>query len=187
MASTIYRSRAAQSQVRDWCDEQLAAWPVPHSQLQVETAAGLTNVVVVEPGPAASTATIVFIPGTNMAAAVSLGVMEALSLVGRLVVLDVPGQPGLSSGERPHRGRSDWYGKWLTEALTQVAPEPVVVVGHSLGGAIALACASDHVAGRLLVSPAGLVRLRVSPLYSARRCHGYAARRSHGRNGSWTT
>ncbi|MGW6563932.1 alpha/beta fold hydrolase [Streptomyces sp. NPDC054975] len=122
----------------------------------------MTSVITTEPGPAASAATIVLIPGTNMNAAVSLGIMEALSRVGRLVVLDVPGQPGLSAGERPRRGRADWYGTWLSETLAQVASGPVVVVGHSLGGAIALACASDLIAGRVLVSTAGLVRLRVS-------------------------
>ncbi|MFI8520953.1 hypothetical protein ACIGEZ_24485 [Streptomyces sp. NPDC085481] len=37
--------------------------------------------------------------------------------------------------------------------------EPVVVVGHSLGGAFALASRSDLLAGRVLESTAGLVRL----------------------------
>lgn len=55
-----------------------------------------------------------------------------------------------------------WYGQWLSEALEQVAPGRAVVVGHSLGGAIALTCASPLIAGRVLVSPAGLTRLRVS-------------------------
>ncbi|WP_418960556.1 alpha/beta fold hydrolase [Streptomyces tritici] len=87
--------------------------------------------------------------------------MEALADVGPLVVLDVPGQPGLSSGLRPRRNRMDAYATWLAEALAEVTREPAVVVGHSLGAAITLACPSDLVAVRVLVSPGGLVRLRV--------------------------
>ncbi len=96
-----------------------------------------------------------------MSAAVSLGFGQALSRIAPLIVLDVPGQPGLSAGERPRRHRMDWYGQWLTDTLPQVTPEPAVVVGHSLGGAIALAATSDLIAGRVLVSTAGLVRLHV--------------------------
>ncbi|MEU1866790.1 alpha/beta fold hydrolase [Streptomyces gardneri] len=163
MPSSIYRSRAAHVRVRDWCEAALATWPVPHSRRQVETSAGPTNVVRTEPGTevGAGRATIVLIPGTNMNAAVSLGFAQALSRVAPLIVLDVPGQPGLSSGERPRRHRMDWYGRWLTETLTRVTPDPAVVVGHSLGGAIALASGSGLIAGRVLVSTAGLVRLRV--------------------------
>lgn len=159
---SIYRSQAARVRVRDWCEERLAAWPVPHGRRLVETSAGLTSLIQPEPGPRAERAAIVLIPGTNMNAAVSLGFAEALSRVGSLTVLDVPGQPGLSSGERPHRRRMDRYGHWLTEILTHVTSGPVVVVGHSLGGAIALASGSDRIAGRVLVSTAGLVRLRVT-------------------------
>ncbi|MFI6106305.1 alpha/beta fold hydrolase [Streptomyces sp. NPDC051310] len=56
-----------------------------------------------------------------------------------------------------------WYRNWLSEALESAVPGPAVVVGHSLGGAIALACSSSRITGRILVSPAGLTRLRVSP------------------------
>jgi pimeloyl-ACP methyl ester carboxylesterase len=38
----------------------------------------------------------------------------------------------------------------------------VVLVGHSLGGGIALACHSAKVAGRVLIAPAGLARLKVN-------------------------
>jgi len=40
---------------------------------------------------------------------------------------------------------------------------PVILAGHSLGAAAALAAPTDGVAALALVDPAGLVRLRVSP------------------------
>ncbi len=56
-----------------------------------------------------------------------------------------------------------WYGAWLAEALEQAVTGPAVVVGHSLGGAITLACASPRIKARVLLSTAGLVRLLVPP------------------------
>ncbi|WP_245607772.1 alpha/beta fold hydrolase [Streptomyces prunicolor] len=84
------------------------------------------------------------------------------------VVLDVPGQPGLSADIRPRRGRSAWYGQWLTEALEQTVPGKALVVGHSLGGAIVLASASPRIAGRIVLSSAGLVRLLLPPAVMVR-------------------
>jgi pimeloyl-ACP methyl ester carboxylesterase len=61
-----------------------------------------------------------------------------------------------------------WYGRWLGELLDETVAGQAIVVGHSLGGAISLACNSPRVAGRVLVSTAGLIRLAVGlPVMSA--------------------
>jgi pimeloyl-ACP methyl ester carboxylesterase len=106
---------------------------------------------------------VVLVPGTNTNSAVCRHLAGMLAAHRPTVVLDVPGQPGLSADVRPRRGRSEWYGRWLTEALEQAVPGPALVVGHSLGGAVVLASDSPRIAGRLLLSGAGLVRLRVPP------------------------
>ncbi|MFF9013584.1 alpha/beta fold hydrolase [Streptomyces sp. NPDC014870] len=160
---SIYRSPAAHDRVRDWCEQRLGAWPVPHTRAYVGTSAGATHVTTVGAAPAPGTPSIVLVPGTNMNAAVSLETLESLTAVGQVIALDVPGQPGLSADVRPRRDRTAWYGRWLSEVVDRVAPRGAVVVGHSLGGAIALACRSERITARVLVSPAGLVRLRVSP------------------------
>ncbi|MFD7511976.1 alpha/beta fold hydrolase, partial [Streptomyces sp. NPDC059853] len=159
---SVYKNVNAQRNVRRWCLERIDAWEVEHVRTEVTTSAGSTSVLGA--GPADDRAPgIVLVPGTNMNAALSLSVAGMLAARRRTIVLDVPGQPGLSSGGRPVRGRMGWYGKWLGEVLEQVTPGPVVVVGHSLGGAIALACGSGRIAGRVLLSTAGLSRARVSP------------------------
>ncbi|MEJ8658777.1 alpha/beta fold hydrolase [Streptomyces sp. MS1.AVA.4] len=160
---SIYRSRAAHEHVRDWCEQRLDAWPVTHTRSYVDTSPGTTHVTTVGSTPAPGTPSIVLVPGTNMNTAVSLDTLESLSGVGQVLALDVPGQPGLSADIRPRRGRTAWYGRWLSEVVDQVAPQGAVVVGHSLGGAIALACRSERITARVLVSSAGLIRLRVSP------------------------
>ncbi|MEU8990836.1 alpha/beta hydrolase [Streptomyces sp. NPDC048558] len=103
------------------------------------------------------------VPGTNTNGTTCRHIAQALAARWPTVVLDVPGQPGLSADVRPSRGRSAWYGQWLTEALEQAVRGPALVVGHSLGGAIVLASESPWIAGRVLLSSAGLVRLLVPP------------------------
>ncbi|MBT2509382.1 alpha/beta hydrolase [Streptomyces sp. ISL-98] len=150
---SIYKSNSDRTRVRRWCAERLDAWGVDHARRELTTSAGITS----------GAPSIVLLPGTNMNAAVSLAAVTVLSADWHTVVLDVPGQPGLSGDWRPRRGRISWYGNWLSEALERAVPGPALVVGHSLDGAIALACSSLRITGRVLVSPAGLTRLRVSP------------------------
>ncbi|MFD9434228.1 alpha/beta fold hydrolase [Streptomyces sp. NPDC060002] len=109
--------------------------------------------------------TVVFVPGTNFNAAASLPLATALVAAGyRVVLVDVPGQPGLSSGERGlSGGRLSWYGGWLGEVVEKISLDPVVVIGHSFGAAIALSSASPRIDRLVLVSPAGLTRLRLTP------------------------
>lgn len=158
---SVYKNVNGRRTVRSWCAERIGAWDVDHVRHEVVTSAGLTSVLTAGPVAGDGVRSVVLLPGTNMNAALCLPVAGMLAAERRTVVLDVPGQPGLSSDRRPARGRMTWYGSWLGEALEQTVPGPVVVVGHSLGGAIALACDSPQIIGRVLLSTAGLTRLRV--------------------------
>ncbi|WP_308405171.1 alpha/beta fold hydrolase [Streptomyces sp. B93] len=106
-----------------------------------------------------------FVPGTNFNAATSLPLATALVAAGyRVLLVDVPGQPGLSSGERaPSGGRLSWYGAWLGEVVEEVSSEPVAVMGHSFGAAVALSANSPLISRLVLVSPGGVTRLRLTP------------------------
>lgn len=159
--ASVYRSERARAEVRRWCENRIEGAGLARARSEVVTSAGVTGVVTVGPEPRGGGPTVVLLPGTNMNAALCLPVVEALARARRVVVLDLPGQPGLSADLRPRAKRSSWYGKWLAEALAQAVPGPVVVVGHSLGGAVSLACDAPQIVGRVLLSSAGLVRLRV--------------------------
>jgi pimeloyl-ACP methyl ester carboxylesterase len=101
------------------------------------------------------------VPGTGSNAAVALPWLRALSAHWTTTVIDLPGQPGLSDQRRPRRDRLDWYGRVLDEVLAATAVDGVVLVGNSLGAAVALAANSPRIAARALVSPAGFIRLTV--------------------------
>ncbi|MFD5393292.1 alpha/beta fold hydrolase [Streptomyces sp. NPDC127097] len=159
--ASIYRSTTGRELIRRWCLDQLAAWPVPHERRTVTAKGAPTHVVLAGSGAT----TVVFVPGTNFNAATSLPLATALVAAGhRVLLVDVPGQPGLSSGERSlSGGRLSWYGAWLSEVIAKISSEPVTVMGHSFGAAIALSSDCPRTDRLILVSPAGLSRLRLTP------------------------
>ncbi|MFG2426644.1 alpha/beta fold hydrolase [Streptomyces sp. NPDC048590] len=158
---SIYRSVPGEELIRRWCLEQLAAWPVPHERRTVTANGARTHVVLAGSGAT----TVVFVPGTNFNAAASLPLATALVAADyKVVLVDVPGQPGLSSGERDlSGGRLSWYGAWLSEVIETLSTESVAVMGHSFGAAIAMSSDSPLINRLVLVSPGGLTRLRLTP------------------------
>lgn len=131
--ASVYKNDNAQREVRAWCVGQIADWGIAHVRREVVTPTGVTGVVTTGPEPREGEPSVVLLPGTNMNAALCLPLVEVMARNRRVVILDLPGQPGLSTGRRPDVRRMAWYGNWLTEALTQTVPGPVVAVGHSLG------------------------------------------------------
>jgi pimeloyl-ACP methyl ester carboxylesterase len=132
---------------------------MPHERECVVTALGNTHLLSAGTGET----TVLYLPGTNFSAATSRPVVTALAGNFRVVVADVPGQPGLSSGERPRGDRMRAYGAWVDGLVAHLSAATLVLAGHSLGAAVALSADPSGVAGLVLADPAGLVRLRVTP------------------------
>lgn len=151
-----YKDGVSHQRVTRWCENKLEGWSLPHTREVWDTRAGPTHLLFT--GDEGAARTIVFVPGSNFSAAASLPEIEMLSTNQRLITLDVPGEPGLSCERRDQDRRMYQLGAWLTQVLDRL-DRPVTVVGHSLGAAIAMMASSPRIAGRVLVSPAGIRRL----------------------------
>ncbi len=104
----IYRARAGQQVIAQWCQDQLDAWQLPHTRQMMAVRGVPTHVITA----GEADRTVVFVPGTNFNAATCLPLAAELAAHSRVVVADLPGQPGLSSAERLSRaGGLDWYGR----------------------------------------------------------------------------
>lgn len=157
----IYRGSTGEAAVRNWCHRRWSSWPPHHRRVLTSSVLGSTHITV---AGADHPDTVVLLPGRHANAAVSTPLVTALAERYRVVVVDLPGEAGLSSGGRPNTARLHDYGSWLSEFLPQLADGPVHLLGHASGAAVALAAApSSHVAGLLLMNPAGLVRPALNP------------------------
>jgi pimeloyl-ACP methyl ester carboxylesterase len=154
---SVYKNPGAQLAVRQWCSRALAQADFPLTTRNLATSVGrvaLTSAGVGRPR-------VVLVPGTGFSAAVTLPWLQALSGRWATTVIDLPGQPGLSGPSRPRRGRLGWYGGVLNEILAAIDADEVVLVGNSLGAAVALAVDSPRIAARALISPAGFIHLSI--------------------------
>ena len=163
---SIYRSEEGRAEIVAWCEARLSACEarldaldVPFERRTLET--GLGDSYVTTMGAGAST--VVLLPGTNFNIASWLDVAVPLAEKHRVISIDLPGQPGLSSpGRHPHA--NDLYGVWLAETLKSLEIGSCILVGHSLGARVALA-ACVHIPGAryvIALDPAGITRLRIN-------------------------
>ncbi|MCP3013948.1 alpha/beta hydrolase [Nocardiopsis dassonvillei] len=156
----VYRSDSAERSVHAWCHKALSQWPELGPLPPVETRLGSTQAFRSAGGPGTP---VLVLSGTNFNAAATVPAARALSADRPVLLVDLPGQPGLSCSQRVGGARIETYGAWLDELLPQITDRPVLVLGHSRGAAIALASTpSPLVAGILLLNPAGLTAAGVS-------------------------
>jgi pimeloyl-ACP methyl ester carboxylesterase len=155
---SVYRRAEGQQAIAAWCRRAIDRWTTPHETRILRTSLGDTSVVVAGGGRLPP---VVVLPGTNfsVAAMLDFGSYLARHRQGQVLLVDLPGQPGLSDPHRAPNPRA--YGAWLDEVLAQLDPVPQpIVVGHSLGAAIVLH--STTTSRVVLVAPAGFVGAQLS-------------------------
>jgi pimeloyl-ACP methyl ester carboxylesterase len=156
---SVYKDSSGQRAVRQWCSQALSEADFPLTNATLDTSVGQVELTSAGTGRPR----VVMVPGTGFNAAAALPWLQALSVHWATTIVDLPGQPGLSDPHRPRRARLAWYGRALNEILAAMDAQGVLVVGNSLGAAVALASDSPRITARALISPAGFIRLSVDP------------------------
>lgn len=90
-----------------------------------------------------------------------------LAATHHVIAPDLPAHGSSGAGDAPLDAESAV--RWLAEVVDRTCPEPPVVVGHVLGGAIAARFAARHggrLRGLVLVDALGLARFRPSPAFA---------------------
>ena len=162
----IYRSAAGQAAIADAYERWMERLPTDLKSLTVPTRYGQANVVTAaEPGVNPRRPAIVALPGTNFPALAWSCLFEPPLRDRRVFAVDLIGQPGRSEGAR-QRASGPQPVAWLDDLLTGLDLPEVTLIGHSLGGQLALRYAAarpGRVHALALVCPGGLMRLHVPP------------------------
>lgn len=164
----MFRSPEGAEAVRAAYGRLLARWPSAFQPVRLQT--GLGEAFAMAGGNGSGPA-ILMLHGSGSNGAVWMGAAAELGKIGRCYALDLPGEPGNSAPVRC--GWQEMAG-WLDEVRRQVRERPLVLLGNSLGGWLALASAAidpDGVAAVMTVCPAG-----VCPRRSSYRWYALASR-----------
>jgi pimeloyl-ACP methyl ester carboxylesterase len=160
VSPSVYKDDRGREAVTAWCRRELDRWRTPHETRILRTSLGQTSVIVAGGG---RDAPVLVLPGTNTSAAALLPFADVLARrrQGQLLLVDLPGQPGLSDPERAPNPAA--YGRWLDEVVGQLDATPHVVA-HSLGAALALHAdpTNPRLGPLVLVAPAGFTGAHVS-------------------------
>ena len=181
---TIYRSAAAEAQIRTLYWEILDRWPVDHAEFDVETDYG--SVHVLSSGPADGP-TVLLLHASSMASTSWLPNVEALAAAGyRVHAIDYIGEAGQSRLEDPWSfpKTGTEIGSLYADIARKLGIETAAVVGASAGGHTALrfALEAPEIVNRLAllgpmgVSPLGLRTLAELMLVSVRPTDARVAR-----------
>lgn len=152
---TRHAERLALARYRELLDE----WPIPHTCCMAPGGIGETFVLSCGPsdGPP-----LVLLHGAQANAASWLVDAAIWAQHFRVHILDLPGEPGLSTPSRPVPIDRASLG-WLDDVLDAIGVTNASFVGISLGGWMALnytISRPERVAQLVLISPAGIGRQR---------------------------
>lgn len=161
MTSTIllksgFRCPGDEKEIQRTARKLLSNWTVKHTLRTYSTPLGPTTVLTA--GQPSDQPPVVLILGGSLAAATIEPCVAAIARTREVFVVDIPGEPGLSSPGRPVGHSIRPYGLWLDALLPQVSNRPMCLVGHGFGAAIALAAeCTEQITRIVLVSPEHIV------------------------------
>jgi pimeloyl-ACP methyl ester carboxylesterase len=165
-AKSIYKSPAGKREIMTLYDTVLARWPVTHETFTLPTRHG--DAFIIASGEKTAPP-LVLLHGSASNAVSWIGDIAAYSQYFRVYALDLPGEPGRSTENRPAWDGPD-FAEWLEDVLNGLGIQKASFLGISQGGWTALKFATtcpERVTRLVLLAPAGLAPTRPSFILSA--------------------
>lgn len=157
--SSIYRSAEGRTLIREQYRSILDRWPVPWLKHDIETGCG--NTFVLECGNPLNPP-LILLHGSCSNALSWMGDVAEYARRFRVFIPDLPGEPGLSSENRPS-WNTDAFSVWLGEVADSLGLEKFNLCGLSQGGWVALKLATQNpnrVEKLVLLTSGGIVNPR---------------------------
>jgi pimeloyl-ACP methyl ester carboxylesterase len=157
----LYKTPEGERAVMALYDEALEHWPVPYTTQCLPTRYG--DAFVIASGEAGQPA-LILLHGAGGNSTMWAGDVAQYSTRFRVYVVDLPGEAGKSSPERPAWEDAS-FAEWLEDVLKGLYVERAALVGISQGGWTALKFAVAHPARvdkLVLLAPGGIVPDRAS-------------------------
>ncbi len=161
---SIYKTEKGRQKILDFYSNLLENWVQPSKQVHVNTSHG--NAFVVESGEKTNP-TVVLLHGSSSNSAMWCEDVKVLSSYYHVLVIDIPGECGLSD-EKRFGFNSENYANWLSEVLSFFQLDSIYLVGCSLGGWIALDYAikfPQKVKKLILLATAGITPIKLGTVF----------------------
>lgn len=161
----IYKSLAGKKEIMALYDAVLARWPVAHETFKLPTRHGETFVIA---SGEKSAPPLVLLHGSASNAVSWVEDVVEYCQHFRVYALDLPGEPGKSSENRPSWHNLD-FAEWMDDVLDGLEIQKTALLGISQGGWTALRFATnrpERVEKLVLLAPGGVVPARLSFLIS---------------------
>jgi pimeloyl-ACP methyl ester carboxylesterase len=159
--SPLYKSSAGEAEVMALYDKVLSHWPVPHDDSRLATRFGETFIIA---SGSQSSPPLILLHGACSNAVSWIGEVVTYSRHFRTYAVDIPGDPGRSSSNRPS-WNSLAYAEWLADVFNGLNIGQSALLGLSQGGWNAMRFAAaypERVTKLVLLSPAGVLSDRAS-------------------------
>lgn len=152
----VFATEAGRAETLQRYDAIIEQWPVPHTELDIETSGGLTHVIASGPVDAEP---VILLHAYFATATSWYRTVAALSARYRVYAVDILGDVGRSRPTKPILSLED-FAKWFTELADGLGIARVHLVGNSVGGFIASFCAmklKERVGSLSLIAPAATI------------------------------
>lgn len=153
---SIFRSAEGHAQYLAAYEAMFALWPVPHESVSVQTRFGTTHINASGPKDAPP---VVLLHAGGLSSTAWFANIGALSRSHRAYAIDIIGDAGKSKISKRLQNIGD-YASWLSDVFDGLAIDRASLIGHSLGGWMAISMAmtfSIRLNRLILLAPAASI------------------------------